>query len=569
MQIANLIMALPGAAAQGLIWGIMAIGVYLTFRVLDIADLTVDGTMCTGGAVCVMMMTSGHNVWVSLLVATLAGMTAGLVTGIFHTFMGIPAILAGILTQLSLYSVNLKIMGKANQAINVDKYPIPISLRRIKMYRSSEHNSYRRFIYCCDHRSSLLVFGTELGCSLRATGCNPNMSRAQGINTDFCKVLGLMISNGLVALSSALLAQYQGFADVNMGRGAIVIGLAAVIIGEAIFSRIFRNFALRLLAVAFGSILYYLVLQTVIWMGIDTDLLKMLSALVVAVFLAVPYWKENISQNQQNAEVRTMLEIKNIYKTFNPGTINEKVALNGLSLKLNEGDFVTVIGGNGAGKSTMLNAVAGVWPVDEGQIIIDGTDVTKLSEYKRAAYLGRVFQDPMTGTAATMGIEENLALAKRRGKTRFLRSGITKAEREEYKELLKILNLGLEDRLTSKVGLLSGGQRQALTLLMATLQKPKLLLLDEHTAALDPKTAAKVLDITDRIVNRDHLTTLMITHNMKDAIAHGNRLIMMMNGKIILDIQGEEKKKLTVKQLLDKFEEASGEEFSNDSAILG
>ena len=259
-----------------------------------------------------------------------------------------------------------------------------------------------------------------------------------------------------------------------------------------------------------------------------------------------------------------MLEIKNIYKTFNPGTINEKVALNGLSLKLNEGDFVTVIGGNGAGKSTMLNAVAGVWPVDEGQIIIDGTDVTKLSEYKRAAYLGRVFQDPMTGTAATMGIEENLALAKRRGKTRFLRSGITKAEREEYKELLKILNLGLEDRLTSKVGLLSGGQRQALTL-----QKPKLLLLDEHTAALDPKTAAKVLDITDRIVNRDHLTTLMITHNMKDAIAHGNRLIMMMNGKIILDIQGEEKKKLTVKQLLDKFEEASGEEFSNDSAILG
>ena len=240
-----------------------------------------------------------------------------------------------------------------------------------------------------------------------------------------------------------------------------------------------------------------------------------------------------------------------------------------ISFTVEQGEVFGFIGPNGAGKSTLLNAVAGVWPVDEGQIIIDGTDVTKLSEYKRAAYLGRVFQDPMTGTAATMGIEENLALAKRRGKTRFLRSGITKAEREEYKELLKILNLGLEDRLTSKVGLLSGGQRQALTLLMATLQKPKLLLLDEHTAALDPKTAAKVLDITDRIVNRDHLTTLMITHNMKDAIAHGNRLIMMMNGKIILDIQGEEKKKLTVKQLLDKFEEASGEEFSNDSAILG
>ena len=264
-----------------------------------------------------------------------------------------------------------------------------------------------------------------------------------------------------------------------------------------------------------------------------------------------------------------MLEVKNIYKTFNPGTINEKIALNGLSLKLNEGDFVTVIGGNGAGKSTLLNAVAGVWPVDEGQIVIDGTDVTKLSEHKRAAYLGRVFQDPMTGTAATMGIEENLALARRRGTKRGLRKGITQQEREEYKELLKVLGLGLENRLTSKVGLLSGGQRQALTLLMATLKKPKLLLLDEHTAALDPKTASKVLEITDMIVNRDHLTTLMITHNMKDAIAHGNRLIMMMEGKIILDIQGEDKKKLTVKDLLDQFERASGEEFSNDSALLG
>ena len=264
-----------------------------------------------------------------------------------------------------------------------------------------------------------------------------------------------------------------------------------------------------------------------------------------------------------------MLNIKNIYKTFNPGTINEKLALNGLSLHLKAGDFVTVIGGNGAGKSTMLNAVAGTWPVDEGQILIDGMDVTKLSEHKRAAYLGRVFQDPMTGTAATMGIEENLALAKRRGQLRLLRSGITRQEGEEYRELLKVLGLGLEDRLTSKVGLLSGGQRQALTLLMATLKKPKLLLLDEHTAALDPKTAAKVLEITDMIVNRDQLTTLMITHNMKDAIAHGNRLIMMMDGKIILDIEGEEKKKLTVKDLLDQFERASGEEFSNDSAILG
>ncbi|MCU6744628.1 MULTISPECIES: ABC transporter ATP-binding protein [Suilimivivens] len=264
-----------------------------------------------------------------------------------------------------------------------------------------------------------------------------------------------------------------------------------------------------------------------------------------------------------------MLEIKNVTKIFNKGTVNEKVALDDFSLTLEDGDFVTVIGGNGSGKSTMMNAIAGVWPVDEGRIVIDGIDVTKLPEHKRAKYLGRVFQDPMTGTAATMGIEENLALAKRRGKSRSLKTGITKKEREEYKELLKSLDLSLEERMTSKVGLLSGGQRQALTLLMATLQKPKVLLLDEHTAALDPKTAAKVLETTEKIVNRDKLTTLMITHNMKDAIVHGNRLIMLKDGHVILDIRGEEKKKLTVEDLLHKFEAASGDEFLSDQAILG
>ncbi len=264
-----------------------------------------------------------------------------------------------------------------------------------------------------------------------------------------------------------------------------------------------------------------------------------------------------------------MLKLHNIQKTFNLGTINEKVALKGVDLTLNEGDFVTVIGGNGAGKSTMLNAIAGVWPIDEGSILIDGIDVTGLPEHKRAQYLGRVFQDPMTGTTATMQIEENLALASRRGKKRGLSWGISAEEKKEYKEMLKMLDLGLEDRMTSKVGLLSGGQRQALTLLMATLQKPKLLLLDEHTAALDPKTAAKVLDLTDKIVAENNLTTIMITHNMKDAIAHGNRLIMMNEGNIVLDIGPEEKKKLTVEDLLQKFEDVSGQEFSSDKALLG
>ena len=263
-----------------------------------------------------------------------------------------------------------------------------------------------------------------------------------------------------------------------------------------------------------------------------------------------------------------MLDVNNIYKTFIPGTVNQKTALNGVSLHLAPGDFVTVIGGNGAGKSTLLNAVAGVWKVDSGTISIDGVDLTHMPEHKRARYIGRVFQDPMMGTAATMQIEENLALAARRGKARTLRPGITKADREEYIERLKILDLGLEDRLTSKVGLLSGVQRQALTLLMASLQKPKLLLLDEHTAALDPKTAAKVLDATEKIVTRDHLTTLMITHNMKDAIQHGNRLIMMYNGHIVIDVSGEEKKKLTVPQLLELFIKVSGSDEADDKLLL-
>ena len=263
-----------------------------------------------------------------------------------------------------------------------------------------------------------------------------------------------------------------------------------------------------------------------------------------------------------------MLEVKHIVKTFFKGTVNEKTALRGVDLKLETGDFATVIGGNGAGKSTLLNSIAGVFPVDEGQIIIDDHDVTKMPEYKRAAFIGRVFQDPMMGTAATMQIDENLALAARRGLARTLKIGITKKEHDEYYELLKTLDLGLENRMTSKVGLLSGGQRQAVTLLMATLKKPKLLLLDEHTAALDPKTAAKVLTLSEKIVEENHLTTLMITHNMKDAIKYGNRLIMMYEGHVIYDVRGEEKKNLQVSDLLQRFEQVSDGEFANDRMLL-
>jgi len=299
LSIVSLLNALPGACAQGLIWGLMAIGVYITYRILDIADLTVDGTMCTGGAVCVILMLNGCNVYVALICAFIAGMLAGLVTGIFHTVMGIPAILAGILTQLALYSINLRILGSANQAISVRKYDLLISLLHIPQAIG--------VVLIFTVLLILLMywfFGTELGCSLRATGDNMNMARAQGINTERAKVLGLMLSNGIVALASALYSQYQGFADINMGRGAIVIGLAAVIIGNVIFGKIFRNFALKLLAVSLGAVLYYVVIQVVLWMGLNTDDLKLLTALVVALFLAVPHLKGKLTFKHARKEAR-------------------------------------------------------------------------------------------------------------------------------------------------------------------------------------------------------------------------------------------------------------------------
>lgn len=290
MEIVKLLNALPGACAQGLIWGIMAIGVYITYKILDLADLTVDGTMCTGGAVCIMMMLKGHSVGVALLCAFAAGMLAGLATGVLHTTMGIPAILAGILTQLGLYSINLRIMdNKSNQAISVDKYDLLVSLRYIKGVAFQKNTLVVVAVIIIILIAILYwFFGTELGCSIRSTGSNEKMACAQGINTNFCKILGLMISNGIVAFASGLYAQYQGFADVNAGRGAIVIGLAAVIIGEVVFGKIARNFGTKLLSVALGAIIYYLVLQVVLWLGLNSNDLKLLSAIVVAIFLAIP-----------------------------------------------------------------------------------------------------------------------------------------------------------------------------------------------------------------------------------------------------------------------------------------
>ena len=541
-----LITNLYSALAQGTLWGIMALGVYITFRILDIADLSCDGTFALGGCISAILITRGVNPFVTLLFALVGGMLAGLVTGWLHTKLMIPAILAGILTMIALWSVNIRVMGGPNVSLLGEDTAFTKVMDLLGVDQTLATLVVGVIIGAIVIAALYWFFGTEIGCALRATGNNEFMVRALGGNTDTSKVLGLVISNGLISVSGALVAQNQGYGDIKMGTGSIVIGLASIVIGEVIFGKRF-NFAYILASLIGGAMVYRMIISLVLHFGLSTDDMKL---------------------HQHRKRGKVMLEIKNVHKTFNKGTINEKKALNGVNLHLDPGDFVTIIGGNGAGKSTTLNMVAGVYPIDQGTIILDGKDISDLPEYKRAYMLGRVFQDPMMGTAAGMQIEENMAMANRRGKKRGLSWGITKKEKEMFKEKLQMLDLGLEDRMTSKVGLLSGGQRQALTLLMATLKKPSLLLLDEHTAALDPKTAKKVLDITEKIVARDNLTTMMVTHNMKDAINIGNRLIMMSDGKIIYDVKGEEKKKLKVADLLQKFEEASGGEFANDRMLL-
>ena len=386
----RLFAAMPGNIAQGIIWGIMAVGVYMTFRLLNFADLTVDGSFTTGGATAVMLITGGVPAWAALLLAFLVGMVTGLATGLLHTKLGIPEILAGILTQIALYSINLRIMGgKANQVVSVDKYHLVVTMRKIPLAILS--GGIICFAIIC---IMYWFFGTEIGSGIRATGCNPNMAKAQGINVGSMKVLTLALSNGLVALAGGLLAQYQGFADINMGRGSIVVGLAAVIIGETLGEAIFGrrlNFMGHLLFVAIGGVIYYIVIGFVLWLKMPANDLKLFTAIVVAIFLAVPY----LQAKSRNS----------FAKAAKKG--DEKPALLGVTLKLNPGDFCTVIGGNGAGKSTCLNAIAGVWPVDGGSIIVDGENITGLPEYKRAEFLGRVFQDPMNGTAATMQIDEH------------------------------------------------------------------------------------------------------------------------------------------------------------------
>ena len=602
----------------GLPYAILALGVFVSYRVLDFADMSCEGTYVLGAATSLVMISNGLNPWFATLMGFVAGCIGGLVTGVLHTKLKINGLLAGIITLTACFSINLVIFGitKGESFSFANTYNSFITLK-VNVGEDPTIFSFMGGLFSV-RKYGLIIelfiilavliailyafFGTEVGMSMRAAGMNKKMARTQGINTDFYVILGLVISNGLIALAGCVGAQRDYTVSSTSGTGMIVIGLAAIIIGEALFGK--RSFTNWLISVSLGAIVYYFVIAIALYLGFPSHLLKLLYAILIVIILAFGFLKEkyhwnfnlyeiirgklfkNKDKNETEAiqeEVldidainetkvsidknKSMLEVCDAYKVFNKSGNKEdlKVALNHMNIDIKEGEFVTIIGGNGSGKSTFFNCVSGVYVLDGGKIIINGSDVTKTKEYKRAKYIGRVAQDPYQGTAQNMSILENMSIASRRNRRKTLKWGFDKKETKEYKKLLSTLNLGLENRINTKIGLLSGGQRQAVTLLMATLKRPELLFLDEHTAALDPKTAKTVLELTEKIVEKNNLTTVMVTHNMKDAIRYGNRLLMFNNGKCIYDVSGEEKKNLTVEALLKKFENV---EFT-DKDILG
>lgn len=682
----------------GIPYAILALGVFISYRILDFADLSCEGTFVFGAAIAIVMISNGANPWLATLIATMGGFLAGFITGALHTKLRVNGLLAGIITMTGLFSINLVIFGiESGKGFSLAK--TYNSYRTLAINIDGDQTIFRWFGSLFDIRNYgvivelalilgvvitilYLFFGTEVGMSMRACGMNQKMARAQGINTSLYIVLGLMISNGLIALSGALQAQRDSTCSSTSGTGMIVVGLASIIIGEAIFGK--RSFINWLISVALGAVVYYLIIAVVLYLGFPSHLLKLLYAVLIVLILIYPivqgkikkfydkpafvearrqkraekeakkqaaidalpeaereaYYarvnakkeaieaKNNAKLERENKRIEQsaeayrikkerkekaladknakreayfateagkkayekyeakeaikaeaaqvqrdyidkngILNVCGVVKKFNPTGNPEdlKIALKGINVSIKEGEFVTIIGGNGSGKSTFFNTVSGVFKPEAGEIFINARNVTKLPEYKRAKFIGRVAQDPYQGTAPNMSILENMAIAKRRNKKKRLVWGFNKQDTEVFREKLATLGLDLEKRMNTKIGSLSGGQRQAVTLLMSALERPDVLFLDEHTAALDPKTAKKVLDLTDSIVHDNNLTTIMVTHNMKDAIKYGDRLLMFNNGNVIYDVSGEEKKNLTVEELLKKFENV---DFS-DKDILG
>ena len=501
-----------------------------------------------------------------------AAVCSGFVTAILQTKLGVDSLLSGIIVNTGLYSINIAIMG-GSSLLNMNKVDTVFSLMKDLLKGTVFAKQYKLAVALIAVTVILVLLTaflkTRLGLAIRATGNNPDMVRSSSINTAFTTIIGLCIAGSFTALSGCLLAQSQKAVDINIGTGMVTIALASLLIGGVIMGK--GGIFTRAVGVVLGSVLFRLVYTIALRFDMPAFMLKLISSIIVVLAISIPYLKKQMPMIKRRMGIKTqkavcdMLKLNNISKTFNPGTVNEKTALSGLTLDVHDGDFITIIGANGAGKSTLFNAIAGSFFTDSGSIELDGRDITFMPEHKRARMIGRLFQDPMRGSAPGMSIEENLAMAAKSGGWF---SHITKADRAMFREKLALLDMGLEDRLTQPVGLLSGGQRQALTLLMATVVPPKLLLLDEHTAALDPGTAEKVLELTKSIVAKDNITCMMITHNMQSALDLGNRTLMMDKGNVIMDVSGAERDGMTVQDFLDRFKAGSGKALDNDRMLL-
>ena len=544
------------SALLGLEYALLAVGVYITFRILNLPDLTVDGSFTFGMAVSTVLCAAAHP-FAGLLAGALAGAVAGVVTGFLQTHCKIHPILAGILTMSGLYTVNITVLGGPNVSLlDAPKFFEVLGGKAPAV----------GLVTVVVVVLVTLFFQTVGGLCIRAAGSNEDMVRASSINTTAVRWAALALANALVALSGAILAQCQGFGDVGAGSGMIVIGLASVIIGEVICGR--RGIVIGIVSAVLGSVVY----RIIIALALRYNLMSANSPAALGAHRrgdarCTGSGRSDPCRPREKGEPR-MLTLKQLDKTFGAGTASAHHALCGIDLTLQDGEFVTVIGSNGAGKSTLFGAVSGSFFVDRGRIVLDGEDITYLPEHKRAKRIARIFQDPMRGTAPDLTLEENVALAYARAGGHLFAPALPRKKRAFFREQLARLDMGLEDRMKTRIGLLSGGQRQAVTLLMATINTPRVLLLDEHTAALDPVVAERVLHITQDIVAENHITTMMVTHNIGAALSLGTRTIMLERGRIVLDLSGETRDRLDVPGLLALYREACGAELDNDRMLL-
>ena len=556
---------LVSALGQGFIYAPMALGVFLTFSILKTPDLTVEGSFVFGMTACVVVTIAGHPI-LGLVAGTLAGAAAGLCTGLLQTKLKIEPILSGILTMTGLYTVNYAILGgQSNRYLQYEaKNSLGVAVNKpadtvYKIFQrafgkdmSSGMTAFLLTMIIVIVTCAVLVtfFRTRNGMAIIATGDNEEMVRSSSINADVSRIGGVMISNAFVAFSGALLCQYQKYADLNCGNGMLVMGLASVIIGLTFFGN--HSVTIQAVGVVLGSLLYRIIIQIAYKIDMPSYAVKLLSAVIVVIALVIPWLQKTYKKKGGQPLMSSQLKLTDITKKFEANTVNEKVALDHLNLTVEPGQFVTVLGSYGSGKSTMFNVILGSLFPDEGKVYLGDKDITKLKDYKRALNIGCLYQNPLRGTAPNLTIEENLALAyTRKASPSFF--ALNKKDSAYFREVLSTLGMGLEDRMKTKIGLLSGGQRQAASLLMATIAEPELLLLDEHTAALDPGAAEKVMALTKKIVEENKITTLMITHDMEYALEYGSRTIMLDSGKIVMDLTGKEREEMTTGKLAELF----------------